>query len=200
MVICATHWTLAEAEDDRAESRGLRNESIRTIYDRSAALLDGMAFNLAAQNLVTFADSDPESANAWILQEMGLDQAASEQLLALFRQTLENIEADKQKRIEEIACLTGVPRVYGDETYTALEQMDDESEAISQIHYLRVVDQVGQNTAERLQSWLNEQKLTAVYIKSDQRKRSEQLGIDGYQRLERICRQFYDAEAYGARP
>lgn len=185
--LLAPFWS-AVAAQEQGTTPLIDGTEIRSIYSRSASLPDGVAFSVTVASVTSIADDDPEYANAWIQREMGLDESESDQFIALLRAARENLEADQQRRFEEIACITGIPRVYGDNTYAVLEQMDDEADLIAETHYQRFMNQIDEDNRERLQAWIDKQKQHIVHKKFDQEIRSRKVGVDGYERLERICR------------
>jgi hypothetical protein len=165
--------------------------TFKSFLQGSSDIPDGITFHVAILSMVALADDDPEFATGVIQEEMRLDLGRSEELLSLFRETIKQIAADTARLKEEIGCITGVPRVYGQDTFTVFEQMDDIDELVASSYFLRAKNQVGQETGQELQSWVSRQKLNTVYAKYDHSKVSERSGAGGYERLERICRTLY---------
>jgi hypothetical protein len=207
VLVVTVYSSGVRAEDPDVTPPGERNpiqdiQAARTVYNRSPTLPDGVAFRESASAVTEFAKDDPEFAHALIAQQMGFDEQISTQLLALFRVTLKAIATETQARKKEIGCLDDVPRVFRDNAYLALEQMEDASEAIAESHYLRVKEQVrnqfGEDAAARLQAWIESQKGSIVHVKFDQREFSNNIGIEGDERLERICREFADRSVSGS--
>lgn len=154
----------------------------------SADVPDGVTFNLLVSTLVMMEKDNPDIVISLVMQEANVDQATAQDLLSEFRSSMTNIREKQVVAMNEIGCTSGVSRHYGDDTYTALEQMDDASEVVSGEELNRVLESVGEATAEKLQSWLDGDKLKTGHRKYDQRKLSESVGKSGYQRLDDVCR------------
>lgn len=186
----------ANAQENDANSRA-NSDVYRVVQERSAEVPDGVVFQLAISSLTSIADADPDFAVTWVQQEIGLNESAAQNLIYLLRSALTSIHADTRVAMHEKGCTSGVPRVYGENTYAALEEMEDAGEEIAENQLLLVKNQIGEKAAIRFQVWLDKQKLGTVHRKYDQKKLSTSVGASGYERLEKICRELVAGPTVG---
>ena len=193
LAICSSSSAQDNSATNETSVTASTDESaVRVKFDRSPDLPDGIAFSMSITNLLSMVENDSDFGISWIQEFFDVDEAKSVQLIGLFSEAAYDIETAIQESMQEIGCTTGVPRVYGDNTYKAFEQMEDTREAIAQAHLLQVKSQLDDDIADRLQAWIDDQKLNIVYSKTNHRKLSQKIGADGYERLERICQKFVE--------
>jgi hypothetical protein len=152
-------------------------KAIRGQYVGSPNLPDGIAYISTLRMIADLNADDPETAEALIVDKMGLEIDAAREFAASLVASLEEFDARMDKRGGDIACDNGVPRAFGDDAFLLLDAIDDVSDAVSQQHFVEFKQTLGNNTAARLQAWVNASKRNINHIKFDQKKLALQTGI-----------------------
>ena len=161
--------------------------TIRVEYSNSPLLPDGVAF-LVTMRMLDFLESDePHSGTGWIQTEMGLDESDSQEFVNLLLSTFESVETEIEYVTSELGCVSGVPRVYGDDVYTVFEDMDDAREDIAAKHLHILKSEIGEDMAARLQQWLDLRKLSTSQVKFKHKESYELAGKSGDVTLAAIC-------------
>jgi len=176
----------ANAQDMNVGNPKYEN-TIRVEYSNSPLLPDGVAFHTTMRMLDFLESDDPYSGIGWIQTEMGLDESDSQEFLNLLLSTFESVETEIEYVTSELGCVSGVPRVYGDDVYTVFEDMDDAREDVAAKHVQILKSKMGEDMAARLQQWLDLRKLSISHIKFKMKAHWEQTGGDADARLAGIC-------------
>ena len=153
---------------DLQQSLALSDEDFRKVVRRqfvnSSQLPDGIAF-ITTMELARASNSDnPNSTEIWIQSRMGLDPRESREFIALMMDALHQFEYHFRLRSRDIGCEFGVPKVVGDEVYSALELMDDARFELAEEQLVSFKKRLNEETAARFQQWLDQRKVGIVHV------------------------------------
>ncbi len=182
--ILLVSWSASDAQDTNSTEQ---SSTLTAAKETTPDIPDGLAFSLSITNLLGLIEGDSDFGKAWVQEHFAVDEMEAEELIGLFHEAAYEIETDIQASTKEIGCVSGVPRVYDENTYVAFEQMGDARDAIAESHYVRVKSQIDADVADRLEAWVENQKHNIGYSKTDHRELSRRTGRDGNQRLQKLC-------------
>lgn len=160
----------------------------RLRYEGSPDLPNGIAFYMALLSIdhsnTQFGPADPAYQ---VEQKLGLNNVESHAFMSQALTTFYLIKTDVRAEENRLACEFAGPNVSKKDQYSALQQMYDSHKAITDHYFEQTKANLDAETAERLQQWMDEGKLSTVYVEFDFEKADQISGRDSTVTLSRIC-------------
>lgn len=160
----------------------------RQKYESSPDLPNGIAFHMTLIELDAFNTRfGPTDPAAWVAQELGLGNVDAHHFLSQALTTLYLIDTDVKAQETRLACQFAGPSVDKKDKYAALQQMYDIYKAIYDHYYDQTKASLDADTGERLQQWMDEQKLGMGHFEIDFEKSDQRTGKDSTVTLSMMC-------------
>lgn len=163
----------------------------RVSYINSPELPDGQAF---VHLLGVLSSVDEETASLMLQSGLETDSEESARLLDLMLEEYGRLQATIEAAYRARGCMSGVPRVYGDEVYPVLEAMDEEAERIGAAWLAKYLEDIGAERSSKLVRWIRTQKSNISYVRFDHKKLSDRTGYSGDVTLSTICDSLSDSK------
>ncbi len=164
---------------------------VRSDIHRSPTLPVGVAFNNTLGLLDDLNKEDPANALYYLQYELGFDETddakLSQDLLSRLLDVLQTIDSEIKRENGRIGCSFGVPIATGDQIYAILEAMNDTPEIVAKKHLDLLYEELEEDTAKRVQQWLNNQKTKITQVKYNYKEYYEATGRNADARLAEIC-------------
>jgi hypothetical protein len=158
-------------------------------YDNSPDLPNGIAFYMTLLTLDHFhTESGGVDSAAWIAQELELSKVDSQSFVSQALTTLHLINADVTTQLTRHSCQFAGAEVSKKNKYAALQQTYDIHTAIYDHYYDQLKAGLDSDTGERLQRWVDEQKLKTGHNEIDFEEADKRTGNDSTETLSMLCR------------
>lgn len=181
-LLLANSWVASSQESTGAEP------PYRQKYEKSPDLPNGIAFHATLRMLDTFNTRfGPADPAAVVAQELGLGNVDAHHFVSQALTTLYLINTDVKAQETRLACQFAGPSVDKKDKYAALQQMYDIYKAIYDHYYDQTKASLDADTGERLQQWMDEQKLSMGYFEIDFEKADQRSGRDSTDTLSKMC-------------
>jgi hypothetical protein len=160
----------------------------RVKYENSPELPNGIAFHMTLLHLDHFnTNYGPADAAEWVAQELGLSRVDAHNFVSQALTTLYLIDSDVSAQLESHACQFAGKGVATEDKYAALQQTYDIEKAIYDHYYDQTKASLDRDTAERLQQWMDKEKLSIGHMEIDFEKADQQKGRDPADRFSKMC-------------
>ncbi len=183
IILLLTITPLAGAQESSANSL----PSVQR-YEGSPDLPNGIAFYMTLLSLdhsnTQFGPADPAYQ---VEQKLGLNKVDSHTFVSRALTTLYLINTDARAQEARLACEYAGPDVSKKDKYAALQQMYDIQKAVTDHYFEQTKANLGVETAERLQQWMDDSKLNIGHTEIDFEKADQQSGRDSTVTLLRLC-------------
>ncbi len=178
----------AESDDlaDPSHEGELADPTVRTKYVNSPDLPDGISFS-ALLMLLHGMRSDPDTAADWVAQRMGIEKSEAAIMVRRLEEVSDQFDAAFAKMRMDVLCEKGIPRIYGNDVFAALERVEDARDAIAEEHYLTFAAQLSESEAEALQRWVDAHKLRTVATRHNYKELYEKHAASADAVVARIC-------------
>jgi hypothetical protein len=182
---------ISEAGADEFNVSTLDDNLVRDKYINSPQLPDGPAFT----HLVGLLSSMDEETASQILQSaLEIDADESTHILDRISEEYGRLHAAIAAANVDEGCISGVPRVYGDDVYPVLDAMDDDAERVGTTRLARFLKETDPKIATKLMQWIRTQKTNISYVKFDHEKLHSPTGYSGDVTLSTICNSLSGSE------
>lgn len=170
-------------------------ELLRSNYDRSIELPNGVAFWTVMQKINMWATSKPNLAIAWIRTEMRLSDADASKFLNQLQLTYQSYTAELLKTSEQLACSDAIKHASRDDLYSTLEKLDDLNYELAEKHLTILKGEVGDVVSNRFQVALDNSKLRISHSTVSQDIAHETQARDPLQSIRIICDQLQQIDS-----
>ena len=153
-------------------------------YENSPDLPNGIAFYMTLRALDHFNERD---AAGWVEQELGLSSVDSDAFVSRALTTLDVVNTDIKAQQTRLACEYAGPSVYKKVQFAALQQMYDIEKAVYDHYYDQTKASLDVEVGERLQQWMDDQKLSIGHFEIDFEKSYQKRGSDPAVTLSGMC-------------
>lgn len=167
--------------------------TIRAKYVQSADLPDGVAFYTILSNLSEMNKVDRESAIGSVQRHMRLSQFEAEQFLERLLGELALIANEHDNITRNLACRSGSPALARDQIFPIFEALDDAWTTLGARHLANTKEELDQESASKLQAWVESKKLSITHVSFRQKEHWEQTGGNPNNALGAICDGLNDA-------
>ena len=161
---------------------------LKTTYLGSPDLPDGAAF---AFTMRVFGSPDPENRRfsvSMVKKALSLDsKAEAEVMVDKFIDVNKRMLLATEEALAANSCVDGVPKVYGNSAYQALDAMDDTEVIVADEFYVELQKELGPDMGQRLRDWIDREKLSINAERSDSKKMHARAGRIGDETLAQIC-------------
>ena len=157
-------------------------------YDQSPDLPNGIAFYMTLLTLDSFhTDSNGVDSAAWVAQELELGNVDSHSFVSQALTMLYLMQADITTQLTNHSCQFAGANVSKKEKYAALQQSYNIENAIYDQYYDQLKAGLAPETSERLQRWMDEQKLGIGHYEIDFEEADRRSGKDSTETLAKLC-------------
>ena len=157
-------------------------------YDNSPDLPNGIEFYLTLLMLDEIhTQSDGVRSAAWVAQELDLSDVDSHIFVSQTLTTLYLINTDVTTQLSNYSCQFAGAEVSKKDKYAALQQTYNIQNAIYDHYYDQLKASLGSDTGERLQRWMEEQKLNTGHYEIDFEETDKRSGNDSTETLSMLC-------------
>lgn len=158
-------------------------------YDNSPDLPNGIAFYMTLLTLDHFhTESGGVDSAAWVAQELELSDVDSHNFVSQALTTLSLINADVSTQLARHSCQFAGAEVTKKNKYSALQQTYDIHTAMYDHYYDQLKAGLDSDAGERLQRWIDEQKLNTGHYEIDFEEADKRSGNDSTGTLAMLCR------------
>lgn len=162
----------------------------RLTYENSPDLPNGIAFYMTLLTLDSFnTEFGPADPAEWVAQELEMNIVDSHAFVSQALTTLYLINTDVRAQEERLACEFVAPGVSKKDKYAALQQTYDIHKAVYDHYYDQTKAGLDADTGERLQEWMDEQKLNTSHMEFDFEKMDQQTGRDSTVWFSKLCKE-----------
>ena len=164
---------------------------VRSEIHRSPTLPIGVAFRNTLGLLDDLNEENPAYALYFLQYELGFDHSddnqASQVLLERLLDIRQTIATEVKQENHRLGCSFGIPVATGEQIYPILEAMNDTREIVAKKHLDLLLKELGKDTANKVQQWINSQKTNITQMKYNYKEYYEATGQNADARLASIC-------------
>lgn len=167
---------------NQAISRGPLAAAERESYHGSYDLPDGISFVHTVLFIEALKAGNDESEYTWLEGEMDIGREDAEELVDAVIDAKAKADVAIERKSYELLCNGEVQRVYGEDLYPVLEEIEDLGETVPEQYLNELYEQLDEPMADKLAQLVHERKLNVSYAKHDQKAAFEilTLSVDEY--------------------
>lgn len=152
-----------------------------TVYDRTQALPDGIAFQTTVNILADWVESgDREYAVGWVGERLDMDSREADVFLNTLLVAQQGMKTEVARSQATHACSSG-------DAYKILDELYDVEEQVTEQFYNEVRASLDGNTKILFENWLAQGKSSITYSRVDFEKADQLRGTDSTKTVTDLC-------------
>ena len=120
-------------------------------------------------------------------EELGLSNVESHVFVSQALTALYLMQTEAKEQVTRLACRFTGPHVKKEDKYAALQQMSVVRTAVYDNYYDQTKANLGADTGERLQRWMDDAKSSTISSETDFERADQQSGRDSTVTLAEMC-------------